>query len=329
MKPTGHATHLKAVLTFLLIWVLLPKLAPCAMRGYSMPGKLVYVRDHYMHINCMGKGHPTVVLDSGLGGTSLDWALIQPKVAHYTRVCSYDRSGYGWSDGGLGPRTSFTIMDELHLLLDAANVPGPYVLVGHSFGGFNMRLFANAHPEDTAGLVLVDASHEQQFMRLEKPGSGPSLAPQGPFVIFAQPKVPSGLPRTLQPVALALMSTPASYIAVSGELAGLRQSAMEVAHHEWLPQVPIVVVTRGRRVWPKTAEGDRKEAIWRNLQNDLAHRNRQSVHLIAHNSGHYIPLEQPDVVSNAICIAIGTARADNGLHDGSASLIWLKHRCHL
>lgn len=307
--------------------VLTPAFGPASMSAYPAPGKRVFVRDHYMHINCRGTGGPTVVMDSGLGGTSLDWARIQPKIAEYTRVCTYDRSGYGWSDSGFGPRTSATLVHELRLLLEAANVMGPYVLVGHSFGGFNVRLFANEYPEDTAGLVLVDAAHEQQFERLEHASSGPRLAPRGEFVLFTQPTVSSDLPRPLQRIALALMSTTAAMGAVRGELAGFRLSAKQVAAHAWLPEVPMVVVTRGEQAWPETPEGNLKESIWRDMQDELAHRNGRAIHLIAQYSGHYIPLEEPEVVFNAVCIAVETARAG----DPSRGLlsVWLKQRCQL
>lgn len=323
MKHAAHATSTSAVLIMLV--ALLPALAVGGLPDYPAPGERVYVRDHYMYINCIGEGHPTVVMDSGLGGTSLDWVLLQPQVAKYTRVCTYDRSGYGWSDSGFGPRTSAIIMRELHLLLDAADVAGPYVLVGHSFGGFNVRLFANAYPKDTAGLVLVDSSHEQQFKRLESVGSGPSLAPRGNFVMISQPVAPSELPQEFQPVAQALMSTYAALGAVRGELVAIRRSASQVAHHKWLPEVPTVVVTRGERVYPDTTEGSLKEALWQDMQQDLARRSGHSVHLIAQFSGHYIPLEQPEVVFNAICIAVETARAGNP--DRGLLSMWLKQRC--
>jgi pimeloyl-ACP methyl ester carboxylesterase len=292
--------------------------------NHPPPGTRVYVRDHVMHIYCIGAGSPAVIMDSGLGGTSLDWTRIQPLVATSTRVCAYDRSGYGWSDAASGPRTSYAIAQELRQLLSSARIPAPYVLVGHSFGGFNVRLFANAYPEDTAGLVLVDASHEEQFARLEKAGGG-MVAPRGDFVLAYRPTLRAQLPREIRPVALALMSTPAAYSAVYGELAAFRLSAAQVAHRAGLPEVPTVVVTRGLREWPKTAEGDRKEAIWRELQKDLARRQARAVHLIAKQSGHYIPLEQPQVVSYAICIAVETARAGNPLMGVSSA--WLRQRC--
>ena len=97
-----------------------------------------------------------MVLDAGLGGTSLDWSKVQPAVAHFTRVCSYDRAGYGWSESGPGPRTSQQIVKELHLLLVHAQVSGPYILVGHSFGALIVQAFAGLYADDTAGLVLVD-----------------------------------------------------------------------------------------------------------------------------------------------------------------------------
>src|SRR5690242_14406475 len=115
---------------------------------YAAPGKLVDVGGYKLHINCTGTGSPTVILDAGLGGTSLDWSKVQPAVTRFTRVCSYDRAGYGWSESGRGLRTSQQIVTELHLLLSRAKIEGPYVLVGHSAGGMNMRLYAYRYPAD-------------------------------------------------------------------------------------------------------------------------------------------------------------------------------------
>jgi pimeloyl-ACP methyl ester carboxylesterase len=129
-------------------------------RRYPPPGQLVDVGGERLHIQCVGTGSPTVVLDAALGGSSLDWSLVQPSLGRTTRVCAYDRAGMGWSDAGPQPRTPRQIADEVHTLLTNAGIAGPYVLVGHSLAGKNVRLFALQHPEQVAGMVLVDARSE-------------------------------------------------------------------------------------------------------------------------------------------------------------------------
>jgi pimeloyl-ACP methyl ester carboxylesterase len=129
-------------------------------RHYPAPGQLVDVGGFRLHIDCVGTGSPTVVLDAGLGGSSLDWSLVQSELGQTTRVCAYDRAGMGWSDPGPQPRTPSQIARELHMLLTNAGIAGPYVLVGHSLGGKNVRMFALQHPGQVAGMVLVDARSE-------------------------------------------------------------------------------------------------------------------------------------------------------------------------
>jgi pimeloyl-ACP methyl ester carboxylesterase len=133
---------------------------------YPPLGRLIDVVGYRLHINSTGEGTPAVVLDAGVCDCSLNWCLVQPEVAKFTRVCSYDRAGMGWSDAGPSPRTSEVIVRELHTLLTNAGIAGPYVLVGHSFGGYNVRLFAHDYPEEVVGLVLVDSAHEDQWPML-------------------------------------------------------------------------------------------------------------------------------------------------------------------
>ena len=124
------------------------------------PGQLVDIGGYRLHLWCTGNGAPAVILDTGLGGSSAGWYFVQPDVARFTRVCSYDRAGMGYSDPGPSPRTARRIASELATLLDRSGIAGPVVLVGASIAGFNVRVFASDHPERAAGLVLVDASHE-------------------------------------------------------------------------------------------------------------------------------------------------------------------------
>jgi pimeloyl-ACP methyl ester carboxylesterase len=126
---------------------------------YTAPGALIDVGTHRLHLHCTGSGTPTIVLAHAGGSQAGQWALIQPELATVTRVCSYDRSGFGWSDAMPGDADALSATRELQLLLDAAGEAGPYVLVGHSYGSFVVELYADAHPQDTAGVVLVDPGY--------------------------------------------------------------------------------------------------------------------------------------------------------------------------
>ena len=125
-------------------------------KAYPPPGQMVDVGGYRLHINCTGSGSPTVVIESGWGDSSASWGWVQPEVAKTTRICTYDRAGMGWSEASPEPRTAREFAKELHTLLAKANEPGPYVLVGHSMGGYTVRVYAHDYPEEVAGLVLID-----------------------------------------------------------------------------------------------------------------------------------------------------------------------------
>lgn len=125
-------------------------------KRFPPPGRLVDVGGHRLHLLESGSGDATIVLEAGLMSTALSWSNLQRELARSYRVVSYDRAGLGWSDLGPMPRTADRIVDELRTLLQRAAVPAPYVLVGHSFGGLTVPLFAVRFPDETAGMVLVD-----------------------------------------------------------------------------------------------------------------------------------------------------------------------------
>jgi pimeloyl-ACP methyl ester carboxylesterase len=125
-------------------------------RAYPPPGRLVDLGSHRLHLLELGRGSPTILLEAGLMSTVLSWNELQRELAGSFRVVSYDRAGLGWSELGPMPRTADRIVDELHTLLERAAIPPPYVLVGHSFGGLTMPLFAARFPDEVAGMVLVD-----------------------------------------------------------------------------------------------------------------------------------------------------------------------------
>ena len=124
------------------------------------PGKLVDLGGHRLHVNCTGSGGPTVVVENGLGDFSFDWVLVQESVSRFARICTYDRAGYAWSDPGPKPRTYAQLNLELHDALRKLKERGPFILVGHSFGGPVIRNFAAAYPRDVAGMIFVDAAQE-------------------------------------------------------------------------------------------------------------------------------------------------------------------------
>lgn len=207
-------------------------------RAYPPPGRLVDVGGHSLHIFCQGTGSPTVVLDALGDGTSVMWAHVQPLVAEQTRVCAYDRAGRGWSEPGPLPRDGATIAAELHALLQASE-PGPYVMVGHSFGALIARLYADAYPDEVAGVVLVDGgtpairsdrfppeahaqfASEAQFMRM-----APWLARFSLFRWVGNPPPP--LPREQQAIAAAHYGSTALWTSLRDEAAALPQTDAQV-----------------------------------------------------------------------------------------------------
>ena len=273
-----------------------------ALDAQSPPGTLVDVGPHKLHIHCTGRGSPTVILESGLGGTTLDWVKVQPEASSFTRVCSYDRAGYGWSESGPRPRHAARIAWELDRLLTFGRVPPPYVLVGHSFGGLAIRLFAARKGHGAvAGLVLVDATHEQQFQRMEAAGVQTPVAPTGrTFVISNHWLVPSALPEALKPLAQRLALARKAIRTLYSELGSMRYSALQAGAIRQRPDVPVIVLARGRRQEPDSGHAAQLDGTWLELQRDLARSMKNGSFHVVHDSGHYIHLDRPERVIGAI-----------------------------
>jgi len=286
-------------------------------RRFPPPGKLVDAGGYRLHINSAGEGSPTVILDAGWSDSSLVWCLVQPEVARFTRVCSYDRAGLGWSDASATPRHSLQIVRELHTILKNAAIPGPYVLVGHSFGGYNVRLFAHEYPQEVAGLVLVDAAHEDQWPRLpesvkrlflqmqQQLWDGRPWSKFGIIRLFYMRPNPK-LPLAVQAADVALRSRTPYLDTVSREWDLIpHESADQVRAASSLPSVPLVVLTAGQHGdQPPPGVSAEDFAQWNSrlqeMQADLASRCPNSVHLTITNSTHVIQLDQPAAVVDAI-----------------------------
>ena len=252
----------------------------------------VDIGGYRLRIHCVGSGSPTVVLDSGLGDDYSVWNHVQPDVASLTRVCAYTRAGLGSgraaSDPGPLPRTSGQMASELHTLLANSCVPGPFILTGHSLGGFNVRLFAARYSEEVAGIVLVDAAHEDYNERLQS-----ILSPE----TWAALQAATSCSR--QPIG------------AQNECAGLDQTAAEMHASGALPQVPMIVLTA---TLPNPfLEGDAQKQendLWLELQSDLLHRVPGSQQILATQSTHYIQVEQPGLVIDAIDTVVEKARSE-------------------
>jgi pimeloyl-ACP methyl ester carboxylesterase len=226
---------------------------------------------------------------------------VQERLRGNTRVCAYDRAGYGWSEAGPSPRSTDQIAGELWTLLGAAEIEPPYVLVGHSFGGYNVEYFAKMHPRATAGLVLVDASHPRQAERLpDLPARANAPDPRRLVTFFNPTVIQRHFPESLWFPIMALMTTPKAMEAEQRELLNFTVSASQVEQAGELPQVPLIVVTRGRRVWPEGPMGDAREQSWAELQQELAQSVPGGRQIIAANSGHLIHLDEPEVVAGAV-----------------------------
>lgn len=160
------------------------------------PDELVDIGDHRLHLYCTGTKRPAVILESGAINTYLTWARVQPEVARFTRVCSYDRAGHGWSSPIDEPQRSTDVAADLRQLLREAGVDPPYVLAGHSRGGLHVRTFRARYPETVAGLVLIDSAHEQFYPRVP-PAYHEALDEQGSIFAVARWLAPIGVVRLL------------------------------------------------------------------------------------------------------------------------------------
>jgi pimeloyl-ACP methyl ester carboxylesterase len=274
-------------------------------KRYPPPGRLVDIGGRKLHIHCLGTGIPAVIFDSGLGGTSLDWILVHAPVAKFTRACVYDRAGMGWSDPGPRPRSPKAIADDLQTLLINAKVAAPYVLVGHSLGGKNVRLFAAEDPDEVAGMVLIDARHEYMDLQLPPAQVQKELQDAHTQILFYGIARKLGIVRLFGAELLdvplssdirqtiAMLSTePTSMQTVEAEAKARAASDIALSEAPTLGDKPLVVLASGQNM---AASKD-----WRVGQKKQAALSTNSRFTIATGSGHYIQHERPQLVIDAV-----------------------------
>lgn len=307
-------------------------------RRFPQHGRSVQAGRIKLNLDCTGDrspGRTTIVLDSGLGAPALGWILIQPEVAKFARVCSYDRAGYGWSDPGPEPRTSSQIAKELKAVLDAAAERPPYVMVGHSFGGFNVRVFTSLYPGEVAGVVLVEASHEDEDHRIAEllPPSVMErevnadlwnerirriIRPVRVRFGIERLQVETGwgtpdygilkstrLPKDLRQELLYLRQQDKVTKAVAAEIHAFQESILEVRRAGALGDRPLIVLTAANPYDPDPIltreQVEKLKNLWiHDLQVQEAHLSTHGKQIIVPDSTHMIPIDQPAAVVSAI-----------------------------
>lgn len=272
--------------------------------AYPAPGQMVDVGGYRLHINCTGTGSPTVVIDAGLGDWSASWSgWVQPEVAKTTRVCTYDRAGMGYSEAGPLPRNAQQFVKELHTLLQRANIPGPYVLVGHSLGGLHVQVFAHEYAADVAGVVLIDSMNSHQAKTAATITPPPTTSQTSGFSIITLPAriglvrvfagplgLTSGLPPEVQPTYTAFSVTPRSMQTTLDEGMGMPESFRQAGMVTTFGDLPLIVLSRG-------LDPDQN---WQAMQTELLQLASNSQQLFADKSGHNLHLDQPEAVTAAI-----------------------------
>jgi pimeloyl-ACP methyl ester carboxylesterase len=299
-------------------------------RTFAAPGALGPVGGHHLHYRCLGAGRPTVILEAGIAASSLTWSRVQPRVAQSTRVCSYDRAGLAWSERASSARSMVALVDELYRLLRHARIAPPYVLVAHSFGALVIRAFARAHPTEVAGLVFVDPLHpeewcdpspqQRQMLRggifLSQVGAvlahlgvvrlclallsrGAPGAPRQLSRVFGRRAAEllvhmvdevQKLPVEVLPAVQAHWSNPKAFRGMWQHLRALPAcSADLVTQRERFGDVPVFVLSGGARA-----------ARWLAADARLARASSNGRHIVSSRSGHWVHLDDPELVIQAI-----------------------------
>lgn len=276
-------------------------------RRHPPPGRLVDVGGYRLHIVCEGEGAPPVIICPALGATTDEWERVQHLAARTTTVCVYDRAGLGYSEPPRRPRTGRRMAEELHALLRAAGLQPPYVLAGHSMGGFVVRIFAALYPDEIGGFILVDSSHPEQASRL--PRHSVRDYPGGMFLAASYRWVrPLGMRRLARCLRLTNgESVQGRYNrrAISAELITFKAIGRETTEVTGsLGELPLTVLSaNGEHAHP----GYSRE--WVVLQEELAALSTCSTHIEADHGGHHLNHDNPELVAEVITDLVGRVRA--------------------
>lgn len=286
-------------------------------RKHPAPGKLFDVGGHRLHLHSQGSGSPTVVIDAGLSGASYDWETVARGISAFSQVCTYDRGGYGWSDPGPRPRTSQQVVAELRALLRQAKIEPPFIVVGHSWGGLNARLFASQHPEEVAGLVLVDAMNTDLLPKdpsFFQPPSVFRLLNATTWFGTTRLAVPTFVNEPSSDAQLlkmrqAMLSRTKSVHAIYDELTGQANWLVVRSELKPLGALPVAVISRRIEESSSTNSTVPSDQDWLRGQKALPAISRNSTFIMAHTEIHDIQFHEPELIVNAVREMVESVRA--------------------
>ncbi len=288
------------------------------------PGELYSIGTHRLHYYCQGEhsqarhsddkhsndkrsndkhseseGEVTVLFEPGLGGSALEWTPVVDTIKEKVRACLYDRAGYAWSDPGSNPRHVVKLAQEARQLFAKLQADSKFILVGHSYGGLIMRQLASTMPDNIVGMILVDASHEDQFSRLAGE-SDVSMLPTSEHFVVAAPELPSGLREDIRRKILAFSRMRKTYAALHAEIASFRDSCNYIKQNRKTFDFPVIIISRGLDPYAKDTASGNKNRIWHELQSDFLTLSADAEQVIAENSGHHIHIDEPELIVDAI-----------------------------
>jgi len=293
------------------------------------PGKMYMVNGHRMRLDCAGSGSPTLVLDAGLGNDALIWGSVQPQLEKTTRVCSYDRAGFGWSDAVPGPRDADHIAAELHDLLAVAHVSGPIVLMGHSIAGMYIRDYAARYPEEIAGLIFVDGSTPLQDEQPALRAAGETGVPRWASILVMRSVAIAGLPRLVgtcaRPMAgfdeqasklLAEDLCHPQFNSIEREFDSFNASGRETVHTGPFGAMPVLIISQDPDIVLLQKHPFRQmvdmENAWSAMQEDLKQLSTHSRRIVAKGSSHAVQIDRPDVIRKEVPLFIEQIRGTVG-----------------
>lgn len=291
---------------------------------HPVPGKIYRVNGYNMRIDCTGTGSPTLILDAGLGNDGLIWGKVQPTLSQTTRVCSYDRAGFGWSDPVPGQQDANRISDQLNGLLNAASIDGPIVLMGHSISGIYIRTYASRYPQHVAGLIFVDGSTPLQMEHFPADMQAHMKRVETMAFLLGKVVTPIGLLRDMGQCS----QVPAGFAPETGkmlaednceprvnaserEMKNFKQSGNETVHTGPYGNLPILIFSQDPNIHAKilsAKQGEELSNVWNGMQENLKHLSTRSRRIIAKGSTHYVQLDRADLINREVPLFIEQIR---------------------